>query len=218
MPAFTNLPIAKKLDVAQQAITNGRSDQLQEFLAPAGYTPERLDEGQAVLDEARTAYEDADEERTEKKEATRRVRRTFAEAQDLHAEHVAFARPALRDEPGIRETLKLDEARKRTHVGFVEQARRFYGRALADPDVLAKLTAVGLTQADLEEGLAAVNAVESSRHRRGAEKGESEDATDTQGAEVEDLEAWIGVYRDVAKAALRDRPELVEQLGFMHRS
>ena len=38
MPSFTNLPIADQIDAAQHAITNGAAADLQELLAPAGYT------------------------------------------------------------------------------------------------------------------------------------------------------------------------------------
>ncbi|WP_412062613.1 hypothetical protein [Rubrivirga sp. IMCC45206] len=56
------------------------------------------------------------------------------------------------------------------------------------------------------------------RGTRTGEQGEAQDATDGRDRAVKALEEWIARYRDLAKAAFRDRPELLERLGFKVRS
>ena len=218
MPSFSNLPIADQLDAAQTAITNGAAADLQELLGPAGYPPEKLAVGQALLYAAALAHGDTMKERGEAKGATTTLKTRLEAARELHAEHVAFAKPALDEHPGMLAQLRLDEPRKRTQAGFIDQAGHFYTRALATPEIGALLDEVGLTTEKLEAGQAAVRAAAAARGRRVGEKGEAQDATHGRDKEVEALEEWIARYRKLAKAAFTDRPELLERLGFKVRS
>lgn len=219
MPSYTDLPIEDRLTLANQAISNTESDaELAALLAPAGYGPDQLAEGRVLLTTAAAAHGRTFTEEGETEAASNALETLWKAARKDLRRHVALARPALDERPGLARELRVDEARERRQAAWLVQTRQFYARALANDEARALLNGVGLEDDELQAALDRVDAIETALQKRNAEDAEDQDATDARDKAMVPLDKWVRRFRDVARPTLEDRPQLLEKLGFLARS
>lgn len=216
--SYMTLSLDQRLKRAQMAILNTLDDtEMLALLTPFGYDQARMEEGRDYYDAAQELHHSVATERGEKLGASADVADRWGAARVRLADDIALARIALRDNRGARATLRLDERRENSQARWIIQARQFYQRALADPNVVAAMSRFGTDQASLQEGLDKVNAFEEALRVRRKEDGDAQDATYRRNEAMSAMDQWVRDFRDVAKIALRDRPQLLERLGFMVR-
>lgn len=214
MTPYSNKPQTERLAHAELALNNAKD--LPDILADLslqGYDEPKLDEGLALLDTAQTAVRTQDREHGEQLDATDDLSAEAKAARKLYMRHVKLARVVLVDDRGLQEDLGLRGRRKRSLVGWLDQARNFYSSALAKPEILAKLDAVKITEPVLTDALAAMEAVEEQRRKAREEREDSQSATVAKEEAMAPLDTWMGQFFKVARVVFEDEPQKLEALG-----
>lgn len=219
MLTYTQRSIDDRLAAAHLAVTNALADPgLLALLAQRSYTEARLNEGKALVEQARLLQAKVQRHRGLQYGSTDALKAAWGAAQRAHRTHIELTRVALAGNRNLQEQLGVLGARSRTVVAWVEQARHFYRNALASAEARALLEPFGLDQATLEAGLAQVEMVESTRAQQVHLRGEAQDAAGRSKAAMAELDAWMKTFLRVARVALQDRPQWLEKLGILARS
>jgi hypothetical protein len=212
--SFARQTIEQKLKSAAIAIENAQAEpSITQALAGFGYTAERLRQGAALHERAlvlcqryKGAYGDA-------QTANDAHAAALAAAQATYMRYVKLARIALEGERGMRQKLGLAGERKHTQAGQLAQAQQFYANALLDITILGKLAASGITKAMLVVGQQQLEAAAHSDAIRRQRQGAARDAMRARDEALLALGAWMRDFTQVARIALRDRPQLLQMLG-----
>jgi hypothetical protein len=138
-------------------------------------------------------------------------------AQDSYMRQVKVARVALKNNRSALQKLGLVGMRKRAHASWRAQAQQFCANALAEPEILARLNAFGVTEAQLASSQRQINLAATSHATRQQRKGAAQDATYQRDIAMAALDAWMSDFLKVARVALQDRPQLLAQLGMTVR-
>lgn len=211
--------IEHQLVDAQVAINNALTDEsLQTALAAFGYTSERLQEGKALRDTAWALCQQQKIAYGELFTARDGLKKAHRQAQERYMQCIKVARVALRYDRGAAQKLDLMVQRRRIQAEWIAQAQQFYGNALADPEVLAKLASFGITQELLEQGAQLVDKVDTHYAAQQQRKGTAQDATSARDNALDALNFWMRDFRAIMRVALKDRPQLLEKLGVLVRS
>ena len=218
MKTYIHLPLDRRLSLAQTAIQNTLDDpELISYLAPYSYDEDRLQEGLELYETALDLHHRAASERGEKLGATADMHESWSTARARLRDHVALARIALRGNKGASAPLRLHEPRANTQAAWIVQSRQFYQRALEDTAVKDALARYNISEDDLRDGLESVTEFERSMRVRDKESGDAQDATHARNEAMAALDQWMRDFRDVVRVSLRDRPQLMERLGFLVR-
>jgi hypothetical protein len=206
--------IEQRLSEAYVAITNVRANtELQAALAAYGYTPERILQGERLRDSAKTHYQQKITAYGGLRAAADALNGAEQQAQALYMRHVKIARVALADDRGALQTLHLIGRRKPTLAGWIAQAQQFYAVALTDVNIQRKLAAFSITGGMLEDGAHQIEAVAARQATRRQQRGSAQHATSLRDAALNELDTWMRELKIIARMALKDRPQLLEQIG-----
>src|SRR5262249_24240580 len=137
----------------------------------------------------------------------------LALAQESYMRCVKVARVALEEERGALQKLSLGGERKRQQAGRLAQAQLFYANALPDRSIREKLAALRTTEAMLEVGQRQLDGVAEADAARRQRQGAARDATRAREAALAALAAWMRDFMQIARVALRGRPQLLQMLG-----
>ena len=204
---------------ARVALDNsGANSEIQERLAVYGYTPERMQEGRALYDEAVAATRQQQVEYGDKIAATAALNEAWQRAKASYNTLAQVARVAFKNDTGVTTKLALGGRRKRSLSGWMEQANVFYENALGNSEIMGGLAKFGITEERLQGGKADVEALETLNAAQEKEKGEAQQATQNRDEAIEALDEWLGDFLAIAEVALSDRPQLLEALGVVVRS
>ena len=211
--------LADFLLAAQVTIDNARTDEeIKTRVAEFGYDDTKLEEGKALLDTANDLQQTQQNEYGDQFAATETLNAKKEEAENTYMRLVKVARVALASECALSQKLDLGGKRKRTLSGWLAQAKQFYLNALADPAVIEKMSAFGMTREKIEAGKTLVDQVEEANAAQKKEMGEAQQATQERDAAVDALHSWRSDFIAIARIALEDKPQLMEKLGIVEPS
>jgi hypothetical protein len=100
----------------------------------------------------------------------------------------------------------------------LQEARRFYLTLQSDAEIGAAMAARGLTAEKIAQALTDLGELEGLDQRQEYKNSRSQQATRSRNARRRAVADWMAGYQRIARIALRDKPELVEQLGLLVRS
>jgi hypothetical protein len=103
-------------------------------------------------------------------------------------------------------------------TAFLTAADALFDNAQKIPDVLAKLTIHGYDAQRLGRERDKISAYARTDHAHEAAKGALQQVTDTKNNALKQLQDWFAEYRKVARVALCDKKQLLEDLGIEARS
>ena len=186
------------------------------MLAEVGYDEARLAAGKALLTRARALDKQQNGETGDQVNATSAKDAAWQQADDVYMKQVKLARIAVK-KPGDCGKLMLEGDRKRKFAGWVEQAGAFYTHAF-EPDILAQLATVNLSETKLQKGKALTDAVIAAHEAQATAIGDKENATDERDQAFDDLAAWMSDYLAAARVALEEHPQWLEKLGVLART
>lgn len=219
MPTNTKQRIDQILTSAQLAISNALANEpIRSTLAEYGYPEARLNAGMDLCIAARSAYEQQKIAYGEQTAASTALNDAWEQASATYMRQVKLARVALKDEAGVGLMLGLDGNRKQSFSGWLAQARQFYAGLAAKPALASKLVEYGITSAKLQEARAALDELETLNQAQETERGEAQAVTVARDQAIDDLGEWMADFRKVARVALDDNPQLLEELGILARS
>lgn len=187
-------------------------------MAEYGYGPEKITEGKNLLSETRQAYNANRTEDDESAEAYNQFSTKRELLKDTYGEHRKKAKVVFRNEPLTLEKLGIVGAIPGAYVRLMETVRTFYGVALDNADIQARLSRLRVSPEDLTAGQALAADVDNARAAYLREKGESQDATKTKDAAFAKMDDWMSEFYAVARIALEDKPQLLEALDVLVRS
>lgn len=204
--------LAARLARIRLALRNAATPELAPLLANFGYTPERLDEGRALLAQAddlvlqqRMAYGD-------QYAATQAFDQAWAAASQGYIQDLEVARVAFKGNKDAAQSLRLNGERERAFGAWHAQAAQFYQVLLVHP-FLTDMARFGRTQPNLEANQALVQTAFTADAAQTVMAGKAQGLTEDRDAAVATLEAWAGDFFRIARLAVADDPQLLEMLG-----
>lgn len=187
---------------------------LQKKLAAFGYNKEKLLKGKAIYEKVTALNSAQQKEYGESYDATDTLNIAKAEAWQIYVHHLSTARFALKEDRGSWKTLQLSGKRKKNLFGWLEQARVFYANIGEVMDVITKYN---ITEAELEQGQAMVEAVLEAHETRRKELNEARQATQKRDEALQEMHAWMSRFVRTAELAFDDNAEALEMLGLLKK-
>jgi hypothetical protein len=213
-----------RLDAARVAIENTLADRdILTALSVAGYGEAELWEGQALYLEAMAQAsqqdEEAHKEETPSDVARKALMNAWIKAERDYVHTRRTARAAFRSDPKTFIALKLNQARKTSLSGWLEQATIFYNDLLQDDDRVAILANLGYDRSRLEDELVQVQSVSEAQraYEEASQKAAGMASTVLIDLVPAQLDAWMAGFQATAEEALKDHPQWLEKLGFSPR-
>ncbi len=220
--AYSDLSPADLSRAAHLAIDNALADaEIVARLAPYGYPEAELQRAAAdvkdlddLADDQLDAY--ADQAGTT---AALNLRRERFHA-DPYMPHLTLARVEFEgaDDVGARKRLGLDGARAQGFHDWLRQARRLYHGLRDDAALGARMAARGLPASDVTAAAAELDQMDALEEGQEDRKGLAQQSTRDRDELKGDVAKWMSTYEPTCEVALRDRPEWLERLGFLHRT
>ncbi|CAN5472129.1 hypothetical protein BH23BAC4_BH23BAC4_02270 [soil metagenome] len=199
----------------RNAVANARtSDEILSVLVENGYSVATLqameDELQALIDAAHRQDQQLAVKKTAVEES-RQARKDFQ--RDLYGPHLTIAGRIFRNDGSAATRLGL---RGRRAAGFAEwqrQACQFYDNAIAEADLNAPLGERGIALATLEGARAELDVLADAISTRENQKGAAKASTAAKDVIRKELSDELADFREIARVAFRDQPELLAILG-----
>nr|WKN37336.1 hypothetical protein K4G66_01270 [Tunicatimonas sp. TK19036] len=146
------------------------------------------------------------------KTATDALQADCQEFKKPYTEHVALARIAFKEDRGTLSTLKVDEARKTSLGGWLTQASAFYSQLANYTEVMSRY---GVSSETIQSAQSQLQALKTRRDAQLQRKGEAQDATEKRNLAMKALNNWMKEFRQIARIAMKDDPQLLETLGIV---
>lgn len=187
-------------------------------LTEIGFDETVINEGKALLQSARQAFE---VNQTEDDETTQAYA-TFQERKDTlsatYGKHRKKARVIFRNDAVNTDALALKGEMPQAYIPWLETIKKFYTTADASEDIKTKLGRLSIVAEDITNALTAITELEAARTIYLRERGESQEATQAKDKALSNLGSWMSDFYAVARIALEDQPQLLEVLGKTVRS
>ena len=196
---------------ARVSIFNTKEDAgLQNRMKLYGISPERIQEGDNLLTNARQLHTHKDALYFEWLNLSGQVEKDRESTLATFIDHVHVARIAFRKRPEILHQLKINRINRRKLWEWTVQADRFYKLISAHAATMKKF---GITAEELQQARAGIEALLALKDRRTKKKAEAESATQKRNVALDALHAWLVEFRAVARLALKDTPQMLEAFG-----
>jgi hypothetical protein len=197
-------------------INNSLGDQkILNAVTPLGYGPEKLTEGQSLLNEATVLVETQKREYGEVDAAQQVFDDQRTNAHKVYMAVLAISKIAFKGDVQAISTLDLTGRRASTFSGWLNQTRSFYRAILANEAWKTELAKYGQTEEMLTAELAMIDAVATASENKKKEMGDAQNATQERDEKLEELAEWVSDYEVIARIALADKPQLLEKLGIV---
>jgi hypothetical protein len=197
-------------------INNSLGDQkILNAVTPLGYGPEKLTEGQSLLNEATVLVETQKREYGEVDAAQQVFDNQRKNAHKVYMAVLAISKIAFKGDVQAISTLDLTGRRASTFSGWLNQTRSFYRAILANEAWKTELAKYGQTEEMLTAELAMIDAVATASENKKKEMGDAQNATQERDEKLEELAEWVSDYEVIARIALADKPQLLEKLGIV---
>ncbi|MEK6480242.1 hypothetical protein WJR50_22055 [Catalinimonas sp. 4WD22] len=184
-------------------------EDMQKRLVIFGYTPKRMQEGNALLEYARMHYSTQESHYNTARYLTLQISKDCAAALEAFREHVAIAKTAFRKAPYIIQELKVTKVAT-SKWKWVLQAKDFYAKAELH---MEKLEQFGVSAALFQQNKEAIGALLALKAERLKKKGDAENSTEERDRAIKALRAWYGDFRKIARIAFKDTPQALETYG-----
>ena len=205
--------IDNELERARMAIEGVLSQpEMLRKMAKHGYDLKKIKEGKALRDRVQLFDTAKSDGMGGQKKATQdfvRIRQGIDKAYGYHRE---IARLALRDDTTLWDTLQLKGARKKAIAPWLRQVQAFYGNIHR---VMEGMNFRGVSQEELEQVQAMVEAAAALRIRQASKKGESQSATEQKQKMRKELDAWMKDFLYIARFVAKDDMQQLEALGLV---
>ena len=212
--AVSNNILGEFLQETRVLIGNSQTlPEISGILNGFGYTPERLAEGQKLLQEAQTLILAQQKEYGEQHEAIEETQSAWNAADTVYTKTLKVARMVFADDIQAITALKLTGARNRSLAGWLDQAVFFYGNLTTQPKLVTAMARFGYTAEKLLTEKALVDAVVALSQSQAKETSEALKSTVARDAAVKRLDAWAGELRTILKIAFVDDQRSLEAVG-----
>ena len=199
------------LTLARRVVENAQaSDAISSAVAPYGYNEAAFQEGTARTDAFAAALQERQDTYGRQQGATDALGDAWdAFHEKTYMPHVTIARLVFVD--GTRGRLGIDGRRPRSFDAYLQEAQRFYATLSGDGDLQAQIAARGITAEKVTTAQSDLGELEALDQER--LKAEAQEATRQRVDARRAAADWVADFQKIARIALADQPDLVEQLG-----
>lgn len=198
------------LDAAQLALSGTvREESVRLQMEPYGLTPAFQQQGNTLIEKAKGCQSRQVSLYDEQWSLSQQLNAELDAVHGLFKEHAKVTRMALRKEPDLLHSLKIERFVKQAWP-LVRQAEYFYGRVLAQE---LNLQPYGISKKEVEQASAAVSRLLELKETRTHKKGLAENCTQEKNAAFKELRDWVSRFRAIARLAFKDNPQMLEMFG-----
>lgn len=210
---------AKILELYRVALSNVENqEEIASIMTELGYDSTVIEEGKALLEETRNAYDFNKTEDDETAAAYALLNNKKEELDHMYRLHRKKAKVVFRNDDLTANRLKLSGILPKSYVKWLETISTFYTEASGDAEIQNKLARLKISAEDLTAGNTLVEEIKTARAEYLKEKGESQDATKAKDAAFAKIDDWMSEFYAVARIGLEDKPQLLEALGKVVKS
>jgi hypothetical protein len=211
--------IAKQLNTARLAFANTQNNAtISEMVAIYGYTATRMAEGRQLYDAACAAVNAQAIAAGDYRAALLAAEAAEVRARASFQALAQIARAIFPANTSQRATLGLRGPMPVARSAFIAAARKLFENATSVPEVNSALAPFGYTATRLDAERAVIEMLAQAYADQAAASSESQRATRAQRDALDAMTRWVAQYLKIAKIALRQQPELIEQIGGASRN
>lgn len=205
----------KVVDATRLAVdTTEQEAAIRQKMEQYGFTPARMTEGKTLLTQAITARQKKDACYDRQWELAQQISAQLEAVQAQFKEHLKVARTAYRNEPATLHALRIERIAQRGWP-LVRQAAHFYHKL---QERQLSLQAYGVSAKVIQQAMTDTNELLVLRQGRIRQKGFAESCTQEKKQAFRELRAWVAEFRNIARIAFKDNPQLLEAFGMLVRS
>ncbi len=183
-----------------------------------GYTPERLQQGQAMLIEVEGLVNEQKLEYNEQYEASNIFYAKWKLARKFFMRTLKFTRIAFEGNTKILNDMHANKSRSKRYDVWRDDARALYDTLLGDESLINVMLEFGYSIEKLTAEYEDVKKLDTYYNEFMAEMGEAQNSTIIRNEKLQELRVWRGRLVKVARLALADQPQLLEILGIKVKS
>ena len=210
---------SKFLERVRIALTNAEShDDIKEAMEEFGVDATKIAEGWQVFNLAKNSWEFNKKEDSETRLASNSYHTTFSALEMKFKKHRDLAQILCKKDPDTLIQLGVKGRFPTKYNEFFDKCKLFYTAVNTNADLQAKLAVIKLTPEVAVNSLAELDNVLVHRANYDKEMGESQVATVSKNAALNDLREWMDDFDTLARVALYDTPQHLEVLGIHVKS
>jgi hypothetical protein len=207
--------IAYFMAMVLKLITNCKNAEILSKLTVFGVTEATIEEGEALIAEAQKSINDQEREHNEKLKAYDEYFAQKELCEDEHKIYSTFGRLVVGSDKSLYRTLNFNEPLDgKTYERFMQMEKR-YRAALNEPTFMAGIAKYNVTVDSINGYMANIEILKKLRVDYDREKGQAESATEFRKLKLEELKIYYKNLKTVAKVALREDVQLLEELGIV---
>jgi hypothetical protein len=185
---------------------------IMQALAKLGYDKKEILRGKDLWLAMENQQNEREDEETNRKEATRQLQATQADAYARYINHVKFARMVIMPQTKVWENMKLTGPRHSSLNQWLVQAEAFYRHTGAVADLLAQR---GISAEELAQAKALIAAISNAQVQQNASKSKLQMAKVKRDQERKALQTWMRKFIKMARIAFEEDKQQLEALGIV---
>ncbi|MCG8668481.1 MAG: hypothetical protein MI867_03640, partial [Pseudomonadales bacterium] len=208
----------------EEIITLGRTvvkntlnnDDIKTPLLEWGLEETTLQEGARLLKEAEEWVDSKDFRYGDQIANTGNLGESLDKSLTVFQGHRKIASRLVGTDRNHRQALGVDAPLANRPMDAIRQAKQFYQNGVANPEIVARLSIMGLNATKLQEGLDRFLALEEEELKQENSKGLAQQATQERDQAISNLIDWLAAFEEVCKLVFVKEPERqkMERLGF----
>jgi hypothetical protein len=191
------------------------SPEIQAKMTAFGYTPEKIEQGISLLNNAKRLTTAQVGNYGDQYAASDELDKRWTEKYAISMVTVKVIRVAFKDRPDLLVKFRVTGPRRRSLSGWLNDARIMYDNILDTPEALTVLAKYGYSNEKLIAERNAVDEIEALHSKRLGEKSEAQQGTVERDKAVDEICNWYSDFRAIARIALYDNPQQIEALGIV---
>ncbi len=182
-------------------------------LSPRGYDADALNSAKSIVQNIGQLTNEQQVKKSNKVSATRTFHEKRKLTHKLHVRVAGYARIIFKQSPEILYALGLKGNHSKAFPAWSERVRRLFQIALETDDIKTAFANVGVTEAELQNGLTLLNETIAAYNAREDKSGLSQQATRERTVEIIKLRSFMKTCVPITRIALADKPHYLERLG-----
>ena len=208
---------AELLEQRRVLIFNSRKPEIATLLQSYGIDSTHLENGVNLYNSVITATENQRREQQEQGLAYDNLYVSKNDFATRYKKTFKIAKMASRTDANLQDRLKVNAPVERAIESWILQAIDFYNRLNNEPDFITVLNKYGITSETISQEKQIADNLRLLRNEAMSEKGQAQEATRVRDVEIEKLDDYCYELKTIAKIALENKPQLLEELGILVR-
>jgi hypothetical protein len=214
MPLKNSKSKTEILKSSSIALSNAEANPvIKHLMENLGYTKAKINQGKAILEEAKAQYQHNHTLDDEKASAYKAFNDKKVQLESTYAKDRRKVKIICKQDPLILKELGIKGIIPKSYAQWLATVRQLYSTLNTQPVLLNKLASLQITPAQITEALEAIHALENLKAAYILLKGTAQNATQTKNSAFKSLDNYMRTFFAVARIALEREPKLLEALG-----